>query len=459
MLQQAPPFLYVAVAYRGQAMSEQTNHTAEKPASYRYVVLAMLILAYTFNFLDRQILGILAKPIKEEFGLTDAQFGLMGGLAFALLYTTLAIPIAWLADRFSRVWIMTAALTLWSGFTALCGFVGSFSHLFLARMGVGIGEAGGVAPAYSLISDYFPKHQRARALAAYAFGIPLGTAAGTLVGGLLAVHYGWRTAFIVVGLLGVLLAPLFRLVVRDPPRGGADRVLDAPPVPPAPAAPLGQVVKLLAVKPSFWLLALGAASSSVCGYGVAAWLPSFFMRSLGLTLAQTAWYYSGIAFLGGVIGIWMGGVMADRLGAKSKAGYPLTPAVAFLISVPCFLLAMNSGSLVGGFGGQASLALAFVIFLVPTGLNLAWLGPITAAVQHLAPAPMRTTTSALFLLINNLLGIAVGVYYFGAVSDLLKPTFGAESLRWAIYTGMGFYLLAALLFFLASRRLERDWVD
>ncbi|MBO9544006.1 MFS transporter [Caulobacter sp.] len=440
-------------------MSEQQATAKGQGSGYRYVVLAMLILAYTFNFLDRQILGILAKPIKEEFDLTDAQFGLMGGLAFALLYTTLAIPIAWLADRFSRVWIMTAALTLWSGFTALCGFVGSFSHLFLARMGVGIGEAGGVAPAYSLISDYFPRRQRARALAAYAFGIPLGTAAGTLVGGLLAVHYGWRMAFIVVGLLGVLLAPLFRLVVRDPPRGGADRTPDAPPAAPAPAAPLGQVVRLLAAKPSFWLLALGAASSSVCGYGVAAWLPSFFMRSLGLTLAQTAWYYSGIAFLGGVIGIWMGGVMADRLGAKSKAGYPLTPAVAFLISVPCFLLAMNSGTLVGGLGGQASLALAFVIFLIPTGLNLAWLGPITAAVQHLAPAPMRTTTSALFLLINNLLGIAVGVYYFGAVSDLLKPTFGAESLRWAIYTGMGFYLLAALLFFLASRRLERDWVE
>ena len=442
-------------------MSEQQQQTAAKTqgSGYRYVVLAMLILAYTFNFLDRQILGILAKPIKDEFGLTDAQFGLMGGLAFALLYTTLAIPIAWLADRFSRVWIMTAALTLWSGFTALCGVVGSFGHLFMARMGVGIGEAGGVAPAYSLISDYFPKHQRARALAAYAFGIPLGTAAGTLVGGLLAVHYGWRTAFIVVGALGVVLAPIFRLVVRDPPRGGADRAPDAPPVVPAPAAPLREVAGLLGRKPSFWLLALGAASSSVCGYGVAAWLPSFFMRSLGLTLSQTAWYYSGIAFLGGVVGIWMGGVMADRLGAKSKAGYPLTPAVAFLISVPCFLLAMNSGSLVGGLGGTASLALAFVIFLVPTGLNLAWLGPITAAVQHLAPAPMRTTASALFLLINNLLGIAVGVYYFGAMADFLKPTFGAESLRWAIYTGMGFYLLAALLFFLASRRLDKDWVE
>jgi MFS family permease len=434
--------------------------TAPAPgARYRYVVLAMLILVYTLNFLDRQILGILAKPIKEEFGLTDGQFGLMSGLAFALLYTTLAIPIAWLADRFSRVWIMTTALTLWSGFTALCGFAGGFSQLFLARMGVGIGEAGGVAPAYSMLADYFPKHQRARALAAYAFGIPLGTAAGTLVGGLLAVQFGWRTAFIVVGLIGVALAPVFRLIVRDPRRGGADMAVGDTTTVQAPAAPLGEVVRVLAAKPSLWLLSFGAASSSVCGYGVALWLPSFFMRSLGLTLSQTAWYYSGIALFGGVLGIWLGGAVADRLGAKSKAGYPLTPAVAFLISVPCFLLAMNSGSLVGNLGGGASLALAFAIFLIPTGLNLAWLGPITAAVQHLAPAPMRTTASALFLLINNLLGIAVGTYYFGLVSDLLKPVFGQESLRWSIYTGMGFYLVAALLFFLASRRLAKDWVE
>ncbi|HWU12482.1 MAG TPA: MFS transporter, partial [Caulobacter sp.] len=193
-------------------MSDAQIQKAQAGSRYRYVVLAMLILVYTLNFLDRQILGILAKPIKEEFGLTDGQFGLMSGLAFALLYTTLAIPIAWLADRFSRVWIMTVALTLWSGFTALCGFTGGFSQLFLARMGVGIGEAGGVAPAYSMLADYFPKSQRARALAAYAFGIPLGTAAGALVGGLLAVHFGWRTAFIAVGAVGVLLAPVFRLV-------------------------------------------------------------------------------------------------------------------------------------------------------------------------------------------------------------------------------------------------------
>ena len=441
-------------------MSDSQSKTpADRGSRYRYVVLAMLILVYTLNFLDRQILGILAKPIKEEFHLSDGQFGLMSGAAFALLYTTLAIPIAWLADRFSRVWIMTTALTLWSGFTALCGFAGGFSALFLARMGVGIGEAGGVAPAYSMLADYFPKRQRARALAAYAFGIPLGTAAGTLVGGLLAVHFGWRTAFIVVGILGVMLAPIFRLVVRDPRRGGADMAEGDTTSVQAPAAPLREVIKVLAAKPSFWLLAFGAASSSVCGYGVALWLPSFFMRSLGLTLRETAWYYSGIAFFGGLMGIWLGGAVADRLGAKSKAAYPLTPAIAFLISVPCFLLAMNSGSLVGNLGGGAALALAFAIFLIPTGLNLAWLGPITAAVQHLAPAPMRTTASALFLLINNLLGIAVGTYYFGLVSDLLKPIFGQESLRWSIYTGMGFYLVAALLFALASRRLARDWVE
>ncbi len=435
---------------------------------YRYYVLGILILIYMLNFLDRQIIGILAAPLKAEFGLSDSQFGLLGGLAFALLYSTLAIPIAWLADRVSRVWIMTAALTIWSGFTALCGVAGSFGQLFLCRMGVGIGEAGGVAPAYSLIADYFPKSQRARALAAYAFGIPLGMAAGTLVGGLLAATWGWRTAFIVVGVLGVLVAPILRLTVKDPKRGGMDApVVEAPTAaPPAhKAPPFGEVIRTLAPKPSFWLLAFGAASSSVCGYGVAAWLPSFFMRSFGLTLSQTAWYYSAIVMVGGVAGIWLGGVMADRLGKKSKGAYPLTPAVAFLISVPCFLLAMNSGAVVGAImpgadpNGFAALTLAFLIFLIPTGLNLTWLGPITAAVQHLATPAMRTTASALFLLINNLLGIAVGIYYFGWMSDLLRPTFGEESLRWAIYTGMGFYLLSSALLFGASRTLKKDWVD
>lgn len=452
-----------------------TNDASATSPRYRNYVLAILIVVYTLNFLDRQILGILATPIKTEFQLTDSQFGLMSGLAFAMLYTTLALPIAWLADRFSRVWIMTAALTVWSGFTALCGFAGSFLQLFLCRMGVGVGEAGGVAPAYSLIADHFPKSQRARAMAAYAFGIPIGTGAGTLVGGLLAATYGWRTGFIVVGLIGVVVAPIFRLTVRDPRRGGMDA--PAPDAGAAPARPerttvaapkapsFGAVLRTLLPKPSFWLLSLGAAASSVCGYGVALWLPSFFQRSLGLTLSQTAWYYSGIALIGGVLGIWMGGAMADRLSVKSRGAYPLVPAVAFLISVPCFLLAMNSGALLSLFTGESAgaswpaLTAAFLIFLVPTGLNLAWLGPITASIQHLVRASMRTTASALFLLINNLIGIACGIYYFGWMSDLLRPTFGDESLRWSIYSGMVFYVISSTLLFFASRTLKQDWVD
>lgn len=498
-------------------MTDATAKT-ERPG-YRFYVLAVLILVYMLNFLDRQIIGILGPRLIEEFGLKDSEFGLLGGIAFASVYSTLAIPLAWLADRFSRVWIMTGALAVWSGFTALCGTATSFTQLFLYRMGVGVGEAGGVAPAYSLIADYFPPNQRARALAGFAFGIPLGTAAGTLVGGLLAAEYGWRTAFIVVGLLGVLLAPLLRLTIRDPKRGATDapKTADAAPAAgPAPSARVGRTaalsmlglaVGLLALaglnhfaglaigdalvlafagllalvigisvlvaqvaastvipKKSFWLLALGAASSSVCGYGVAGWLPLFFMRSFDLSLTQVSWYYSGIALIGGVLGIWLGGMIADRTARRGKGAYPLVPAIAFLISAPCFILAMNSDWLIaqiipGGGTPVQALTVAFLIFLIPTGLNLAWLGPITAAVQHLAPAPMRSTASALFLLINNLLGLAVGFYYFGWMSDLLAPRFGEESLRWAIYTGMGFYVLAAVLLIGASRTLKRDWVD
>lgn len=501
---------------------------AEKGQSswYRYYVLAVLIFVYTLNFVDRQIIGILAAPLKAHFELTDQQFGLLGGIAFASVYSTLAIPLAWLADRSSRVWIMTGALTVWSGFTALCGIAGSFGQLFLFRMGVGVGEAGGVAPAYSLIADYFPPRQRARAMAAFAFGIPLGTAGGTLIGGLLAVKYGWQTAFIVVGLIGVIVAPILRLTVKDPKRGGTDApkpvsVESAPvealapkttktPIPhgagrkaalvsfamaslfaalglfatltqgigeavvPFFGAGLMAVIgvsmwiaratgNIIMKKKSFWLLALGAASSSVCGYGVAGWLPLFFMRSFGLSLQQVSWYYAGIALVGGLFGIWMGGVIADRMGQKSKGAYPLIPAISYLISVPSFILAMNSPWLIsllpGGGSAVMGLVVAFLIFLIPTGLNLVWLGPITAAIQHLAPAPMRSTASAIFLLINNLLGLAVGFYYFGWMADVLRPTFGEESLRWAIYTGMGFYLVASALLMLASKTLKRDWVD
>lgn len=420
--------------------------------AYRHYVLAVLVIVYMMNFVDRQILAILGPAVIKEFTLTDSQFGLMYGLAFAALYATLALPIAWFADRSSRRNIMSVALLLWSGFTALCGFTHNFLQIFIARIGVGVGEAGGVAPAYSFISDYFPKAQRARALSVYSLGIPLGSAFGILFGGLIAHAMSWRAAFVIVGGAGVVLAPILRLTVRDPQRGGwevpAANADASARVAPSPAA-FGEVFGIVSRKASFWLLSFGAAASSVCGYGVAGWLPSFFKRSLHLGDVDRAWYYAGITLIGGCLGILGGGILADRAGKASKRVYPLIPAIAFMISLPCFFLAMNS----------ASLVVAFPLFLIPTGLNLMWLGPIITAVQHLVPAHMRTTASAMFLLINNLLGIAVGLWYFGFISDKLKPHFGDESLRYALYTGLGFYVISSALFLLASRKLTEDWVE
>ena len=419
---------------------------ANTSARARYVVLAMLILAYTFNFVDRQILGILKEPIKRDLGVSDTQLGLMGGLAFGILYSTVAVPVAWLADRASRTWIMTGALAVWSGFTMLCGAATGFWSLFLARVGVGLGEAGGVAPAYSLVSDYFPPSQRARALAAYSFGIPVGSALGILFGGLIAARVDWRAAFLVVGGAGVMLAPVFKLLVRDPVRGGLDGATS-----PAAAPPprFRAVLRVVGAKPTFWLLALGATSASICGYGLAFWLPSFFMRSLGMTLAQTSVYYGLITLIGGIGGVWLGGVLSDRFGGVNKAAYPLTPALCFLLSVPFFYAAMNS----------PSPAWAFVLFLVPQALSLSWFGPVVSAIQHMVPAPMRSTANALYLLVNSLLGTGIGYWIFGFLSDRLAPTYGAESMRYALYYGLAFYPVAALLLYGASRRIGRDWVE
>ena len=417
---------------------------------YRYFVLAILVLVYTMNFLDRQILAILKGPIQAELHVSDSVMGVMSGMTFALLYSTIGIPIASLADRGSRRKIMAWALGLWSLFTAVCGFAQNIWHLAAARIGVGIGEAGGVAPAYSMVSDYFPKHQRARALSIYSLGIPLGSAAGILFGGLIAKAISWRAAFIIVGSAGLVLAPMFYATVRDPKRGGWEPVATAVPPTPTAKAGFGEVFNLVSRKRSFWLLAFGAATSSICGYGVAFWLPSFLMHTyFPNDLASTSWYYAAITFVGGCLGIIGGGIVADRLGGKSRGVYARLPAFSFLLALPCFFFAVNTGSP----------WIALPLFIIPTGLNLLWLGPVLTAVQHLVPARMRTTASAMFLLINNLLGIAVGYSYFGAVSDAFKPHFGAESMRYALYTGLGFYIVAAVLLLFASRTLQRDWVD
>lgn len=411
----------------------------QSPSRYRFAVLAMLLLVYTFNFIDRQILGILAGPIKAELQLSDTQLGLLGGIAFAALYSTLAIPLALLADRTSRTWVITGSLAVWSGFTALCGMATSFGQLFLFRLGVGVGEAGGVAPSYALIADYFPPRERARALAVYSLGIPLGAAAGVMLGGYVAALVDWRTAFIVVGLAGVVIAPLFRLVVREPKRGAGR----------TSAIPLGAVFAILAAKRSFWFLALGAASSSMLGYGLAFWFPQLLQRSFGLDLVQTSQFYGGVLLIGGTIGVLGGGLLGDRFGTRDRANYARMAALAFLLAVPLFAAGILSGSV----------ALAFALFLIPQALAYVWLGPVITAVQHLVPAEMRATASASFLLINNLVGIGGGTFALGALSDSLAAGYGADALKYAMLMGLVFYLLAALLMMLGAAALRRDWVD
>jgi MFS family permease len=428
---------------------------AETPVSlaYRSYALVVLIIVYTFNFIDRQIVGILAIPIKAELGLSDAQLGLMGGLAFALFYTLLGIPVARLADKVSRTGIMTAALALWSLMTALCGLTHSFAQLFIARMGVGIGEAGGVAPAYSLICDYFPPKERARALSAYSFGIPIGAALGIVLGGFITSLMSWRMAFFIVGLAGLLLTPVLKFTVREPERGA----LDLPRVDAARAAAAGaaagapsllEVIALLARRPSFWGLSLGAACASMMGYGLFFWAPSFLVRSFHLSLLHASLAYGGLVLTGGLAGIWFGGVLADRYGERRRAMYAFIPAAAFIATVPFYVAGVLS----------PTLWISFAVLLVPTALGLVWLGPVLTAIQHLVPGSMRATASALFLFINNLIGIGLGTALIGMVSDLMRLRFGAESLRYAILSGTGFYVLAAALLFFAGKKLAKDWV-
>ena len=409
---------------------------------YRVYVLLVLLLVYTFNFIDRAILGILAPPIKADLGLSDTQLGLLGGTAFALFYTGLGIPIARLADRYNRVWIMTAALAFWSGFTALCGLAQSYGQLFLARIGVGVGEAGGVAPAYSLVSDYFPREQRARALGVYSFGIPIGTGVAFMFGGMIAARVDWRAAFVIVGLAGLVVAPLFLFTVREPPRGQYDPAASG-----TGAVPFMAVLRALTRKPSFWALSFGASCSSIMGYGLGFWFASFFVRSHEMTLLDASFALGALVFAGGIPGVWFGGSLADRYGRRSRAAYALVPAIAFVVSVP-FLIA---GAL------ATNVWASLTCFALLYALSLAWLGPVISAIQHLVAPAMRATASAIFLFVNNLIGLGAGTVILGAISDGLAERFGAESLRYAIVCGATFYVLAAALMAIASRRLARDW--
>ena len=409
--------------------------TSRRSAS---VVLALLLVAYIFNYLDRQILAILASGIRADLHLDDAQFGLLAGPPFAILYSVLGIPFAFLADRTSRSRVIAAAVAFWSAFTGLCGTASSFLQFFVFRMGVGIGEAGGVAPSYALIADYFEPRRRARALAIFSLGVPIGLSLGMLLGAYIAHAVSWRAAFFTMGIAGLILAPVMLIVVRDVPRPNV-----------AAPAPISQVFPMLARKPVFWLMAFAASSSSLCGYGLATWTPSVLERSFQLGLIERGQFMASVVFIGGCAGVFAGGWLADRLGHRDRGWYARLPAIAWLITAPTFAAGLLTHNAV----------LAWFLLLIPNALNILWLGPVIAAVQHLVPQRMRATASASFLLINNLIGLGVGPFLIGRLSDALKHSYGTEALRYAAVAVTAFYLLAALLMFLAAPRLRLNWVD
>ncbi len=414
----------------------------ERPG-YPALVLTMLLIVYTFNFLDRQILGILAKPIQASLHLSDAQFGAIGGTAFAILYSVLGVPLALLADRVGKTRVIAGSLVVWSGFTALCGTAVGFWSLFLSRLGVGVGEAGGVAPSYALIADYFPVERRARALAIYSMGIPIGLGSGVLLGAYIAALVNWQSAFITVGIAGILVAPVFLWLVRDRPRPPAavDRV------------PVLSVIPILTRKPAYWLLSIGAGCSSMAGYGLALWVPKIIAVHYGWTanhdLIKVGQFMGSLLLIGGTTGIFLGGVLADRLGTVDRAWYARIPAIAWLITAPTFMLGLFTPYPM----------FAWFLLLIPNALNTLWLGPIVTAAQHLAPSRMRAGASGTFLLVNNLLGLGLGPLLMGVLSDALKASYGADSLRYAAIIGVSLYLVAALLAFLAIKPLKRGWVE
>ncbi len=410
---------------------------------YRGYALTLLVVVYVFNFIDRSILGILVQPIKEDLGVSDTMMGFLGGIAFATFYTVLGIPIARLADKGSRVNVIAVSLTLWSGATALCGMALNFWHLLAARIGVAVGEAGGSPPSHSIISDMFPPERRATALAIYALGIPIGTQLGNLGGGWTNEAFDWRTAFIVVGLPGVLLALVVRLTLREPARGAAEGILpggDAPP-------PILEVFRYLWARRSFRYMSLGAALHAFVGYGVGYWIPAMFNRSHGLGTGEmgTALFWLGFASIAGTL---LGGYIGDKLGAKDPRWYVWLPGLATLVSIPF--------SAFGYLYGEPYVALW--VMSVHYFLSAYYLGPTFSMTQGMVGLRMRALAASISLFILNIIGLGLGPQFTGILSDLLRAftDLGADSLRWALVFSLVFNLLSTGLYLTAGRTLKQD---
>jgi MFS family permease len=440
--------------------------TAPFTKAYARYAMWLLLGIYVINFLDRQVINILAEPIKQDLGLADWQLGLMSGLAFAVFYTFLGIPIARLAERKNRAFIIGSATAVWSGFTALCATAGNFWQLIFYRIGVGVGEAGCTPPAHSLIVDYTPKEKRASALAFYSMGTPIGSLLGLIMGGLVADAHGWRAAFLVAGAPGLIFAALAFFTLKEPRRliaAQAQKVAAA-------SATFGETMAYLLKRRTFWFIAFAAAIKAFIGYGHAPFTASFFLRnhgpevqslasSIGLTLGYDL---KSVGFLGlalgimsgvaGAIGSITGGWIADKYGAKDLRAYMIAPAIASLITIPVYISAVSVDSAL----------IALLILPANYFLGTLWYGPVYGTGQSVVPPHMRATAAAILLFIINLIGLGLGPLAVGLLSDYFNKGMGmgpAEGVRWALIASTLFGLIAFVCFWMARRTIREDTVS
>jgi predicted MFS family arabinose efflux permease len=412
------------------------------PRARAWIVLYTLCAVYVLNFLDRSLLAILAKPIQDTLHISDGQLGLIGGLYFAVFYCFIAIPIGWLADRTHRVNVLSLACAVWSVATTLCGLASSYPRLVVARMLVGVGEAGGVPPSYALIMDYFPPGQRGAAFGIYNLGPPIGAALGIAFGAAVAAAFNWRDAFITIGLAGIVAAAAIRLIVREPPRGS----LDATPAAAAPAPRFWSTVTMFFSRPVLVLAALGSGATQLVTYGVGNFTTLFLMREKGMTLDEVAVYYALVVGIAMSAGMLVSGRMLDHLTRRSKAAYATLPAASLALAIPFYL----------GFVWAPSWHLSLLLLAAPMFLNYFYLASSIALVQEEVRPNQRVMAGALLLLVMNFIGLGLGPTYVGAVSDFLHAGHPQHSLQLALYSMTPFYVIAIVIFLFLSRSLRGE---
>jgi len=428
--------------------SQPVPSTMPKPPDARaWYVLGALCFVYVLNFLDRQLLSILAKPIQDDLGVTDGQLGLISGLYFAMFYCTISIPVAWLADRSNRVKVLSIACALWSAATVACGLSSTYPQLVLARMSVGVGEAGGVPPSYAIITDYFPPGRRGMALGLFNLGPPLGQALGVAFGASIAAAYSWRSAFIVLGMVGIVAAVAVWTTIREPKRGGLDLPAPGTVAEAAPAkAGFWETVTMFFGRRTLLVLSLAGGATQFVTYAVMNFTVLFLMREKGMTLQEVALYYALVIGIGISLGMVVSGRLVDRFSARSKQAYALIPAVGLAGSVPFFI----------GFVWAPGWELALLFLIGPTFLNYFFLSPAVTLVQEAVKPHQRVMSGALLLLVMNLIGLGLGPTYLGAASDYFRATNPDNSLQIAFYTLTPFYFLAIALYLLLARLLKAE---